>query len=91
MFSPLLGALRVARTGPGRRRGSPGGRPPGFYPARYARRNGIERGFCQLKHWRALATRYNEHARLLHRRDHPRRTPDLAPMIRQTLPSRTGW
>ncbi|MEX5720345.1 transposase [Geodermatophilus maliterrae] len=95
MFAPLLAALRVARTGPGRprtrpdylvadkgyssranrrllrargightipekadqaahrqRRGSAGGRPPGFDPGRYARRNGIERGFCQLKHWR---------------------------------------
>ena len=97
MFSPLLGALRVARTGPGRprtrpeyviadkgyssranrrllrergightipekadqaahrrRRGSTGGRPPGFDPARYARRNGIERGFGQLIQWRGL-------------------------------------
>ena len=44
-------------------RGSAGGRPPGFDPARYARRNAVERGFCQLKHWRGLATRYDKHAR----------------------------
>ena len=46
-----------------RRRGSAGGRPPGFDPTRYARRNTVERGFCQLKHWRGLATRYDKHAR----------------------------
>lgn len=46
-----------------RRRGSAGGRPPGFDPDRYARRNTIERGFCQLKQWRGLATRYDKHAR----------------------------
>jgi transposase len=46
-----------------RRRGSAGGRPPGFDPGRYARRNTIERGFCQLKQWRGLATRYDKHAR----------------------------
>jgi transposase len=106
MFTQLMAALRVARTGPGRprtrpdylladkgyssranrtllrergightipekadqaahrrRRGSVGGRPPGFDPDRYARRNTIERGFCQLKQWRGLATRYDKHAR----------------------------
>ena len=36
-----------------RRKGSAGGRPAGFDPARYARRNTIERVFCQLKQWRA--------------------------------------
>lgn len=46
-----------------RRRGSHGGRPPGFDKARYARRNTVERGFCQLKQWRGLATRYDKHAR----------------------------
>ena len=46
-----------------RRRGSAGGRPPSFDPDRYARRNTIERGFCQLKQWRGLATRYDKHAR----------------------------
>ncbi len=45
-----------------RRKGAVGGRPVGFDPARYARRNTIERGFCQLKQWRGLATRYDKHA-----------------------------
>ncbi len=46
-----------------RRRGSAGGRAPGFHPDRYARRNGIERSFGQLKQWRGTATRHDEHAR----------------------------
>jgi len=45
------------------RRGSAGGRPVGFDKTRYKRRNVVERGFCQLKHWRGLATRYDCHAR----------------------------
>ena len=45
------------------RRGSAGGRPPAFDPDRYARRSAIERGFCHLKHWCELATRYDKHAR----------------------------
>src|SRR3954471_2569557 len=45
-----------------RRKGSAGGRPVGFNAARYAQRNTIERGFCQLKQWRGLATRYDKHA-----------------------------
>jgi transposase len=106
MFAPLMAALRVAQTGPGRprtcpgyvvadkgyssranrallrsrgiahtiaqpsdqaahrrRKGSAGGRPVGFDKARYARRNVVERGFCQVKQWRGLATRYDKHAR----------------------------
>jgi transposase len=106
MFAPLLAALRVARSGPGRprtcpdymvadkgyssranrallrrrgishtiaqpgdqaanrrRKGSAGGRPVGFDKARYARRNVVERSFCQVKQWRGLATRYDKHAR----------------------------
>jgi transposase len=46
-----------------RRRGRVGGRPVGFDKIRYKRRNVVERGFCQLKHWRGLATRYDKHAR----------------------------
>jgi transposase len=46
-----------------RRRGSAGGRPVGFDKTRYRRRNVVERGFCQIKHWRGLATRYDRHAR----------------------------
>src|SRR3954469_4781792 len=106
MFGPLLAAVRVARTGPGRprtrpdyvvadkgyssranrgllrargightipekaaqaatraRKGSAGGRPRGFDRDRYPRRGCVERGFCQLKQWRGLATRYDKHAR----------------------------
>jgi transposase len=66
------------------------GRAPGrVRKTRYRRRNVVERGFCQLKHWRGLATRYDRHARnylggltlaaLL-----------LDYMIQQTLPSGTG-
>jgi transposase len=46
-----------------RRKGSAGGRPVGFDKTRYARRNVVERGFCQVKQWRGLATRYDKHAR----------------------------
>jgi len=67
----LLRRRHVAHTIPERRdqqdnrlrRGSAGGRPVGFDKARYRRRNVVERGFCQLKHWRGLATRYDRHAR----------------------------
>jgi transposase len=45
------------------RRGSAGGRPPAFSKTLYRRRNAVERSFCQLKHWRGLATRYDKHAR----------------------------
>jgi transposase len=40
------------------RRGSRGGRPPGFDAADYRNRNVIERRFGHLKQWRGLATRY---------------------------------
>ena len=43
-----------------RRRGSNGGRPPRFDSARYRGRNVIERGYCRLKQWRGLATRYHK-------------------------------
>lgn len=43
-----------------KRRGSRGGRPPAFDPADYRQRNVIERRFCHLKQWRALATRYDK-------------------------------
>ncbi len=44
-------------------RGSAGGRPPGFDPARYKERNTVERGFGRLKQWRGIATRYDKYAR----------------------------
>jgi len=43
-------------------RGSRGGRPPSFDPARYAQRNTIERGFSRLKQWRGIASRYDKYA-----------------------------
>ncbi|KNX36083.1 transposase [Luteipulveratus halotolerans] len=45
-----------------KRRGSRGGRPVGLDAADYKNRNVIERRFCHVKQWRALATRYDKHA-----------------------------
>ena len=45
-----------------RRRGSAGGRPVTYDPVTYKGRNVVERAFCLLKQWRALATRYDKHA-----------------------------
>lgn len=42
------------------RKGSRGGRPPGFDPGRYKLRNQVERGFGRRKQWRGLATRYDK-------------------------------
>ena len=42
------------------RRGSRGGRPPGFDSLDYKGRNVIERGFNLTKQWRGLATRYDK-------------------------------
>jgi transposase len=42
------------------RRGSRGGRPPGFDAEDYKGRNVIERGFNLTKQWRGLATRYDK-------------------------------
>ena len=44
-------------------RGSRGGRPPSFDAQAYRGRNVIERAFGRLKQWRAIATRYDKHAR----------------------------
>ena len=44
------------------RRGSAGGRPPAFDPIAYKRRNIVERCFNRLKHYRAIATRYDKTA-----------------------------
>jgi transposase len=43
-----------------KRRGSRGGRPPGFDAEDYKRRNVIERNFNVVKQWRGLATRYDK-------------------------------
>ena len=42
------------------RRGSRGGRPVRFDAEKYKGRNVVERSFCNLKQWRALATRYDK-------------------------------
>ena len=42
------------------RRGSKGGRPPAFGPAAYKQRNTVERAFCQLRQYHAVATRYDK-------------------------------
>lgn len=42
------------------KRGTAGGRPPAFDPARYADRNVVERAFNKLKQNRAVATRYDK-------------------------------
>jgi putative transposase len=44
------------------RRGSRGGRPVTLDKQDYKNRNVVERGFNQIKQWRALATRYDKHA-----------------------------
>ncbi|MFE1391149.1 IS5 family transposase [Streptomyces albogriseolus] len=42
------------------RKGSHGGRPPGFDQERYKKRNTVERAINKLKHARAVATRYDK-------------------------------
>lgn len=44
-------------------KGSAGGRPPAFDPAIYKGRNVVERFFNRIKEFRAIATRYDKHAR----------------------------
>jgi transposase len=43
-----------------RRKGSRGGRPPGFDAERYKKRNTVERAINKLKQFRAVATRYDK-------------------------------
>jgi transposase len=51
------------QTGHRKRRGSAGGRPVALDQQEYKGRNVIERSYCLIKQWRALATRYDKHAR----------------------------
>ncbi len=48
------------------RRGSRGGRPPGFDTTIYKRRNEVERTINALKNSRAVATRYDKRAYIFH-------------------------
>ncbi len=68
-------------------KGSRGGRPPGFDPEVYKKRNTVERGYLRLKQWRGIATRYDKHARtflggvllaasILYLKTHPRESGD---------------
>lgn len=45
-----------------RTRGHAGGRPPGFDPVRYRKRNTVERAISKLLNYRAVATRYDKRA-----------------------------
>ena len=45
------------------RKGTTGGRPPGFDPEIYKGRNVVERSFNKLKNWRGIATRTDKLAR----------------------------
>lgn len=45
-----------------RRRGSAGGRPVTYDAQEYKGRNVVERFFNRVKHWRAIASRYDKHA-----------------------------
>ena len=45
-----------------KRRGSAGGRPVTHDTADYKNRNVVERFFNRMKHWRAIASRYDKHA-----------------------------
>jgi transposase len=42
------------------RRSARGGRPPAFSPGAYKQRNTVERAFCRLRQYRAVATRYDK-------------------------------
>lgn len=43
-------------------KGSRGGQPPAFSGRIYKHRNTVERSFNRIKHWRGIATRYDNYA-----------------------------
>ncbi len=47
------------------RKGSRGGRPPGFDEERYKKRNTVERAINRLKHAGAVATRYDKRGHVI--------------------------
>ena len=64
------------------KRGRRGGRPPAFDAAAYKQRNTVERAFCQLRQYRAVATRYDKRDYVLARNHRHGLDPDLAPPSR---------
>ena len=52
--------VKSDQIGARKRRGSRGGRPPGFDAVAYRGRNVVERSFALAKQWRGLATRYDK-------------------------------
>jgi len=59
---PIVAVIPEPRDQQGhrKRRGCRGGRPVTYDRDRYKGRNVVERSFNALKHWRALATRYDK-------------------------------
>ncbi|UGT60388.1 transposase [Nocardia asteroides] len=57
---------RSDQIGHRKRRGSRGGRPPGFDRQTYKPRNVVERAFNRAEHWRAVATRFDKLAHTYH-------------------------
>ena len=57
-----IGCVTPQREDARRRRARKPGRPPAFDPVAYRRRNVVERCVARLKHFRALATRYDKTA-----------------------------